>query len=126
MTRKIKVIVKSANLELIGELYNTNTADKVWEALPFESTVNTWGEEIYFDIPVTLNLEPGARAKVEIGEIGYWDVGKSMCIFWGRTPASRDNQPIAASPVNVFGKMNGDPKVLKSVKDGDEILVEQF
>jgi len=126
LVRRIKVKVKSANLELEGELFDTPSANAIWGALPFKSNINTWGEEVYFDIPIILELEPDARANVDIGEIGYWDVGKSMCIFWGRTPASKDDKPIAASPVNVFGKILGDVKILSRVKDGDEIVVEKY
>ncbi|MHA1270695.1 MAG: cyclophilin-like fold protein [Candidatus Helarchaeota archaeon] len=125
MTKKIKIIIKSANLELTGELFDTPTANAIWDSLPIKSSVNTWGEEIYYDIPVTLGLEADSRANVEIGEIGYWDVGKSMCIFWGKTPASRGDKPVAASPVNIFGKIIGDPSVLSAAKDGDEVIVEK-
>ncbi|MHA1229458.1 MAG: cyclophilin-like fold protein [Candidatus Helarchaeota archaeon] len=126
MVKKIKIIIKSVNIELEAELFDTPTAQAIWNALPFKSNINTWGNEIYFDIPVTLDLEKDARANVDIGEIGYWDVGKSMCIFWGRTPASKDDKPVAASPVNVFGKVIGDPTVLNAVNDGDEIIVEKI
>ncbi|MBD3228362.1 MAG: hypothetical protein GF329_09255, partial [Candidatus Lokiarchaeota archaeon] len=112
MVRKIKIIIKSVDVVLEGEIYDTPTANAIWDALPFSSNINTWGDEIYFDIPVTLDLEPDARADVEVGEIGYWDVGKSLCVFWGKTPASKNNGPVAASPVNVFGKVIGDPTVL--------------
>jgi len=66
--RQIKISFESASIELIGELYDTPTAKKVWEALPLSAAINIWGEEIYFDIPVTQKLEPNAKAKVEVGE----------------------------------------------------------
>ncbi len=125
MGKKIKIIFKSAGIELRGELYDTPTAQKVWDVLPHSTPINTWGEEIYFDIPVTLPLEPDARANVEVGEIGYWNVGKSMCLFWGRTPASKDEKPVAASPVNIFGKVIGDATVLNAVEDSAEVIVEK-
>ncbi|MHA1131138.1 MAG: cyclophilin-like fold protein [Candidatus Helarchaeota archaeon] len=123
MTGKIKIIIKSRKIELTAEIFDTLTGNKVWELLPISSKVKTWGEEIYFDIPLTLTLETDARAEVKVGEIGYWDVGKSMCVFWGRTPASKDENPVAASPVNVFGKVLDDPKVLDAVQEGDDVLV---
>lgn len=125
MVKKIKIIFESAGIELIGEIYDTPTGNKVWEVLPHKATINTWGEEIYFDIPVTQPLEPDARANVEIGEIGYWNVGKAMAIFFGKTPASSGEKPVAASPVNIFGKLQGDAKVLRKVRDGDEVIVEK-
>ena len=126
MTRKIKVIIKSASVELEGELFDTPTANKFWEILPVKSSVNTWGEEIYFDIPLDMPLEPDARAIVEIGEIGYWDVGKALAIFFGPTPASRNEKPVAASAVNILGKVLENPKILRNVKDGNEVIIEKF
>ncbi|MHA1381258.1 MAG: cyclophilin-like fold protein [Candidatus Helarchaeota archaeon] len=125
LSRKIKVNLKNANIELTGELYDTQAAKEVWNNLPIKSSINTWGEEIYFEIPVTVQLEPEATANVEIGDIGYWDVGKSMCIFFGKTPASKGDKPVAASPVNIFGKIIGNVTVLKAAKDGDEVLVQK-
>ena len=125
MGKQIKISFEATGIELTGELYDTPTAKKIWEVLPQSASVHTWGEEIYFDIPVAQKLESTARAKVEVGEIGYWNVGKSMCIFWGRTPASSGQKPVAASPVNIFGKIIEDPKVLNDVSDGDKVRVEQ-
>ncbi len=125
-TKKIKIIIKSANIELKGELFDTPTSNKFWEILPIKSSINTWGEEIYFDIPLDVPLESNARADVEIGEIGYWDVGKSMCVFFGPTPASKGAKPVAASPVNIYGKIVEDATILKAVKHGAEVVVEKI
>ena len=126
MTKKSKIIIEVAKIELKAEIYETITGKKVWEILPLKSKVNTWGEEIYFSIPLTLPLEPDARANVEIGEIGYWNIGKSMCVFFGPTPASIGENPVAASPVNIFGKVEGDAKILRIVEDGAEVIVEKL
>jgi len=106
-------------------LIDTPTTQAIWEALPIEGAVNTWGEEIYFNIPVNVAQEPEARAHVSVGELGYWPVGRAFCIFFGRTPASTDENPRAASPVNIFGRIRGDTTLLKSVKSGAMIRVEQ-
>lgn len=125
MVTIIKIKIPSSNLELNGELFNTATTQAFLKILPVRSHIKTWGEEVYFDIPLSLALEPEARANVEVGDIGYWDVGKCMCIFWGRTPASKGDKPVAASPVNVYGKILGDATLLKAVEDGAEIIVEK-
>ncbi len=125
MGKKIKISFKNAKIELTGELYETPTGKKMWEILPIKSEVSIWGEEIYFGIPLKQPLEPEARANVEVGEIGYWNVGRSMCIFWGRTPASKGEKPVAASPVNIFGKVLGNARVLTAVKDGDEVTIKK-
>ena len=108
---------------LEAELGTNATAVKILEALPFESTVNTWGDEIYFTIPVTMQQESDARAEVEIGELAYWPMGKAFCIFFGPTPVSRDEKPRAYSPVNVFGRVLGDATVFKGIANGARIRV---
>jgi hypothetical protein len=95
----------------------------VWEALPIEGSVNRWGEEVYFDIPVKAGLEEGARADVEVGEIGYWPTGSAFCVFFGPTPASDGDRPRAASAVNIIGKVIDDAKELGAAKDGDRITI---
>ncbi|RLG96535.1 hypothetical protein DRO28_05455, partial [Candidatus Bathyarchaeota archaeon] len=96
----------------------------IWNSLPIRARANTWGEEVYFPIPVYLELE-NSQEVVEVGDLGYWPPGHAFCIFVGRTPASRGDEVRPASAVNVFGKVTGDPKVFKKVKDGDEIIMEK-
>ncbi len=120
-----KIIIKSNDITLEAELAGSETAEKIWQALPFSGTVNTWGDEVYFSIPVAPELESGARTQVEVGELAYWPPGRAFCVFFGPTPVSSDNQPQAASDVNVFGKVTGDARVLKKVRDGDTVTVEK-
>ena len=108
---------------MTAELDDTPTADAVWEALPFEAAASTWGDEIYFGIPVSAEEEPGSSAVVEMGAVAYWPPGSALCLFFGRTPASRGTEIRAASAVNVFGSIDGDPTVLKGVSDGERIIV---
>jgi hypothetical protein len=120
MKRKIKIT--AGKLELEAWFNETKTASKVFEALPITSTVNTWGDEIYFTIPVNAGPE-NAMELVELGDIAYWPPGKAMCIFFGKTPVSRGNEIRPASAVNIIGELEGDYKALKKVKDGEEITV---
>ena len=122
MKRKIRII--AGKLELEAWLNDTKTADKVFEALPITSTVNTWGDEIYFTIPVTAGVED-ARELVGLGDIAYWPPGKAMCIFFGKTPISKGDEIRPASPVNIIGKVEGDLKLLRKVKDGEEIIIRR-
>lgn len=110
-------------VEVTAELYDTATADAVWKALPFEAAASTWGDEIYFGIPVSADEETGASPVVEMGAVAYWPPGSALCLFFGRTPASRGNEIRAASAVNVLGSIDGDPTVLKRVPDGERITV---
>jgi hypothetical protein len=120
------IITISVNdILLEAKLGTSATAVKILEALPFESIVNTWGDEIYFTIPVAVQQEPDARAEVEIGELAYWPMGKAFCIFFGPTPVSRDDKPRAYSPVNVFGRVLGDATALKGITNGARIRVNR-
>ncbi|MGB5421331.1 MAG: cyclophilin-like fold protein [Desulfobacterales bacterium] len=119
------IIISVGDICVDAELDTSATAVRILEALPFESTVNTWGNEIYFTIPVAMQQEPDARAEVEIGELAYWPMGKAFCIFFGPTPVSRDEKPRAYSPVNVFGRVKGDATVLKGIANGARISVNR-
>lgn len=120
MKRKIKIVVGKVELE--AWLNETKTATKVFEALPLKSSVNTWGDEIYFTIPVDAQPED-PRELVDLGDIAYWPPGKAMCIFFGKTPISRGDEIRPASPVNIIGKVEGDYKLLRKVKDGEGITI---
>jgi len=101
-----------------------DTTRRIWEALPIEARANTWGDEIYFGIPVDVNLE-NPREVVELGDLAYWPPGNAFCIFFGTTPVSKGDEIRPASAVNVFGKVEGDPKVFKKVRSGERIRIER-
>lgn len=104
-----------------ARLNDSPTAQELLKKLPIESQVNTWGDEIYFEIPVNMPQEPNARDIVAVSELGYWPVGKAFCIFFGPTPVSTDERPRAYSPVNILGEFLGDSQGLKAIKDGDKV-----
>lgn len=105
-------------------LNDSPTAQAVWAALPIEAAAQTWGDEIYFPIPVSL-AEEDAQAVVAPGDLGYWPPGRAFCIFFGPTPASRGDECRPASPVNVVGRVDGDPTVFKTVRAGARIRLER-
>jgi hypothetical protein len=105
-------------------LDDSNTATAVWEALPLAIAGSTWGDEIYFAIPVKAKPE-APRETVGMGDLGYWPPGSAFCIFFGPTPASRGDEIRPASAVNVFGRVEGDPTVFKKVRAGTTIRVER-
>ena len=121
-TRRIKIT--AGDVETTAALNNSATADLVWEALPIEASGSMWGDEIYFSIDVQAD-EDNAREVVEMGDVGYWPPGQALCLFFGPTPASRGDEIRPASPVNVFGRLEGDPVVLKSVRPGSRVTVER-
>jgi len=109
--------------ELRGDI-NPKTVRAISDNLPFAGTANRWGDEIYFEIPVSMG-EENAIQDVAIGDVAYWPPGRAMCIFFGRTPSSTDDRPRAYSPVNVFGRIIGDAAVFKKVNDREKIHVEK-
>ena len=119
-----KIRITAGDVSVTASLNDSKTADAIWNALPIEARANTWGEEIYFGIPVHLK-EENAQAVVELGDLGYWPPGHAFCIFFGRTPVSQGNEIRPASPVNVFGKIEGDPTVFTKVRDGERIIIEK-
>lgn len=111
--------------EVFGVLNDTPTAKKLFESLPCSSAANTWGEEVYFSVPVQAELEPDAREVVPPGTICFWVQGRSLALPFGPTPvSSRADECRLVTKVNVLGKLEGDPRALKSVSDGDKIRVE--
>ena len=123
MENKIKIT--AGGVEADALLNDSPTAKKLWEALPIEARGSTWGDEIYFAIPVKSSLEKDAHELVEVGDLGYWPSGSAFCIFFGPTPVSRGNEVRPASAVNVIGRVTGDAKVFKKVSDGAKVRIEK-
>ena len=119
-----KIIITVDNIKISAQFNDSETAQKIWDILPIEGRVNTWGDEIYFSIPVSVELEK-AKAVVLEGDLGYWPPGSAFCIFFGLTPASQGDEIRPASPVNVFGKIIGDSKVFKKASSGAKIIIEK-
>ena len=112
-------------LKLDAELLDTPTAKAIVAALPLTSAVLTWGEEVYFDVPVEAAREKDARAIVTPGEVAYWPDGPCIALGYGRTPISKGDETRLASPCNVFAKAVGSVKVLSKIKTGVEVKVSK-
>jgi hypothetical protein len=110
-------------LSLEAELFDTATARAVAAALPLASSVLTWGEEVYFEVPVKVAREKDARAVVTPGEVAYWPEGHCIALGFGRTPISQGDETRLASPCNVFAKALGDVKALAKVRAGTRVEV---
>ena len=120
-----KVRITAGDVSADAALNDSKTADAIWRALPISARASTWGDEIYFSIPVKADEENG-RATVDMGDLGYWSPGSAFCIFFGPTPASQSPDEIRpASPVSVFGKVDGDATVFKRVRSGETVTIEQ-
>jgi len=125
MEKQIAIVTKATGkVEAALTSENPQTAERIWAALPIQGKANRWGDEIYFSIPVSVE-EENSRADVEVGAVAYWPPGSALCIFFGRTPASRSEKPRAASPVNVFAKVKGDVTGFRNVRDDDTVTLEK-
>ena len=111
--------------EVFAVLEDTPTAGKLLEALPCVSRANTWGEEVYFELPVEAELEPDARQVVDAGAVCFWVEGSSLALPFGPTPVSVGDECRLVTAVNVLGMIEGDPRALASISSGDEIRVEE-
>ena len=123
MARPIRI--RCGELIAVATLNDSVSAQAIWDALPLEGSANVWGDEIYFRIPVSL-AEDEAQEVVALGDLGYWPPGNAFCIFFGPTPMSRGNEIRPASPVNVFGKIDGDATAFKRVPSGTQVLIERI
>ena len=102
------ITITAGDVKLNAQLNDSPTAAAIAATLPINGNGQRWGKEIYFEIPITAELESDARDVLKPGELGYWPTGNAFCIFWGPTPASHTDEIRAASPVNIIGKVNGD------------------
>ncbi len=121
---KIRIITEATGpveAEITEE--NPKTAKALMDALPLTGNANTWGDEIYFTVPVEGEVE-NPKTVVDMGDIAFWPPGNAFCIFFGPTPMSKGEEIRPASEVNVIGRVSGDPKVFKKVSGGDEVRIE--
>jgi uncharacterized protein len=120
----MRIAIQIGTLSMEAELNDTSTAQQIAAALPLRSSFNTWGDEIYFSIPINAALDDSAQEVVELGDLGYWPPGKAFCIFFGQTPASQPGKIMPASAVNVIGEVLGDATQFKTVMREREVVLE--
>ena len=122
MAQSIRITV--GDIELDAELNDSETASRILAELPIRSNFNTWGDEIYFQIPVTADPED-PRETVDSGDLAYWPPGKAFCIFYGPTPVSEGDEIRPASPVNPVGRVLSGAEALKKASLSDGITIEK-
>lgn len=119
------IVVESGNTRIEVWLNESQAAKELLEKLPIESKANLWGEEIYFYIKHRLTADKNAKQDVRIGDFAYWPPGPGLCLFFGRTPSSRDERPRAANPVTVIGQVVSNIEDLRKIKSKDKIVVRR-
>jgi hypothetical protein len=118
-----KLRIRAGDLSATGSLNDSPTATAIWQALPIEARASTWGDEIYFSIPVHQPVQNGCEV-VDLGDLAYWPPGHAFCIFFGPTPASHGDEIRPASAVNVVGHLDGDARLFRRVQSGARIVLE--
>ncbi len=118
----MRIKVRTKNTEFTVVLNDSKTASEIYVNLPFISDVQTWGNEIYFEIPLKLKSEDPTTI-LKVGDVAYWEQGTCFCIFFGKTPMSSGVFPVPASPVSIFGHIECEIDILEQIKDGDKIEV---
>ena len=121
-----QIAISAGDVIVTAVLNDSDTADELWAALPITARAQTWGDEIYFSIPVSAEEEADAQETVEMGAVAYWPPGSALCLFWGPTPMSAPGEIRPAAAVNVMGQIDGDPTVLGGVADGAEVVVSRL
>ena len=121
MSTPTRIRIEWKQGKLTAALEDTPTARAIVAALPIESRARTWGEEVYFELPVEVELEPGARQIVDPGSVCFWTEGNALALPFGRTPISDDARPKLASRCNVLGSIEGDFRRLGTIRAGDTI-----
>ena len=120
-----RIEIRVGQAVLTARLNDSPTAKAIEGAIPIEGVVQTWGDEIYFPIPVDMLLDETAKEVVSKGDIGYWPTGKAFCIFFGPTPVSGPGEIRPASAVNIVGQVEEDVEILKEVRDGEVVRIEK-
>jgi hypothetical protein len=118
-----EIVISVGEVTARARLFDNETANAIWEALPLDGLVHRWGDEIYFDIPVVIPEADDARKEMQVGELGYWPSGNAFCIFFGPTPVSENDIPKAYSNVNPFGIVEQDPLAFLTIHDGASVKV---
>lgn len=119
-----RILLMIDSYDLWVELNDSDTANAIWLAAPFDSTTNAWGDEIYFEVPVRCGLENGKKV-LQAGEVAYWPEGQALCVFFGPTPISKGNDPEAISEVSPVGKLAGDPRAFEVIGDRRKVMVRR-
>jgi hypothetical protein len=119
----IAVSIAVGEVELDAELSDSECARAIAEVLPVTAAFKLWGDEIYFEVPLVCNRDETATCDVDVGTIAYWPVGRAVCLFFGPTPMSTGRRPVPADRVNIIGRIEGDPLMLRRAKGASQITM---
>ncbi len=120
-----QITVRGRQAAITIELNTSDTAAELLKQLPFDARSQIWGDEIYFSSPVDADNAPGDEATVAVADVAYWPPGKAICLFYGPTPISTDDRPVAANPVTVVGRIIDGLEDCRRVGSGEILAIER-
>lgn len=121
-----RITVRGRQAAITIELNDSDTAATLLEQMPFDARAQIWGDEIYFSSPIEADNAPGDEATVAVGDVAYWPPGKAICLFFGRTPISTDDRPVAANPVTVIGQITDGLDDCRKIGSGEILALERL
>lgn len=121
----MEIVIEAGAVKARAKLADTAAARRIYQALPLQAVARTWGDEVYFEVPVEEALDESAQEVVTAGDLGYWPSGPALCVFFGPTPISGPGEIRPASAVNIVGRLLGEPAVFKAVSAGATITVSR-
>jgi hypothetical protein len=121
----VEIVIEAGAVKARAKLADTAAARRIYQALPLQAVARTWGDEVYFEVPVEEALDESAQEVVTAGDLGYWPSGPALCVFFGPTPISGPGEIRPASAVNIVGRLLGEPAVFKAVSAGATITVSR-
>jgi len=129
MKKQIRVLFPDIDREILIELDDSRspkTFQAILENLPVEINITKWGDELYTERTHISAIGENAIREVDYLDVAYWPEGNALCLFYGPTPISKDEQILAYSPVNIVGKIisNGNEKdeLLTMIKDHTKVI----
>jgi hypothetical protein len=129
MKKKIKVLFPDIDREISIELDDSRspkTVQAILENLPIQVGITRWGDELYTEKTQIIAEEEQANREVSFLDVAYWPEGNALCLFYGPTPISKDEQILAYSPVNIVGRIipHDDEKddLLEKIKENTRVI----
>ena len=119
----VPIRIRVGEVKVEGALEDADAAQALVGALPLRARFWVWGDVFHFDVPIEHEPQRKGSVDVAVGDFGYWPEGRALCIFFGPTPMSGGERPVAPVPVNVIGSVAGS-EALRRAKEAEEIVIE--
>lgn len=129
MKNRIKVLFPDIDREISIELDDSRspkTVQAILKNLPIQVGITRWGDELYTEKTQIMAEEEKAKREVNFLDVAYWPEGNALCLFYGPTPISKDEQILAYSPVNIVGRIipydNEKDDLLEKIKENTRVI----